>query len=153
MVLDKIANLGEGRKRKNLESISQLVLTYEPEYEDLSDAELLAKTAEFRQRVENGESLDDLLPEAFAAVREASKRSTGKRHFDVQVMGAAALHQGNIAEMKTGEGKTLVATHAGVPQLAHRRGGAPGDRERLPGQTRLGVDGTDLPVRSACTSA
>ena len=110
MVLDKIANLGEGRKRKNLESISQLVLTYEPEFEDLTDAELLAKTTDFRQRVENGESLDDLLPEAFAAVREASKRSTGKRHFDVQVMGAAALHQGNIAEMKTGEGKTLVAT-------------------------------------------
>ena len=110
MVLDKIANLGEGRKRKNLESIAQLVLTYEPEFEELSDAELLAKTPEFRERVENGESLDDLLPEAFAAVREASKRSTGKRHFDVQVMGAAALHQGNIAEMKTGEGKTLVAT-------------------------------------------
>ncbi len=110
MVLDKIANLGEGRKRKNLESISQLVLTYEPEFEDLTDAQLLAKTTDFRQRVENGESLDDLLPEAFAAVREASKRSTGKRHFDVQVMGAAALHQGNIAEMKTGEGKTLVAT-------------------------------------------
>ena len=110
MVLDKIANLGEGRKRKNLESISQLVLTYEPEFEDFSDAELFAKTAEFRQRVDNGESLDDLLPEAFAAVREASKRSTAKRHFDVQVMGAAALHQGNIAEMKTGEGKTLVAT-------------------------------------------
>jgi preprotein translocase subunit SecA len=110
VVLDKIANLGEGRKRKNLESISQLVLTYEPEFEDLSDAELLAKTPDFRQRAENGESLDDLLPEAFAAVREASKRSTGKRHFDVQVMGAAALHQGNIAEMKTGEGKTLAAT-------------------------------------------
>ena len=83
-------------------------MTYEPEVEDLTDDELLAKTTEFRQRVENGESLDDLLPEAFAAVREASKRSTGQRHFDVQVMGAAALHQGNIAEMKTGEGKTLV---------------------------------------------
>jgi len=79
VVLDKIANLGEGRKRKNLESISQLVLTYEPEFEDLTDAQLLAKTTDFRQRVENGESLDDLLPEAFAAVREASKRSTGKR--------------------------------------------------------------------------
>ena len=104
------ANLGEGRKRKNLESIAQLVLTYEPEFEELSDAELLAKTAEFRQRVENGESLDDLLPEAFAAVREASKRTIGQRHFDVQLMGGAALHQGNIAEMKTGEGKTLVST-------------------------------------------
>jgi preprotein translocase subunit SecA len=75
VVLDKIANLGEGRKRKNLESISQLVLTYEPEFEDLTDAELLAKTMEFRQRVENGESLDDLLPEAFAAsVRPRSAR-------------------------------------------------------------------------------
>ena len=81
MVLDKIANLGEGRKRKNLESISQLVLTYEPEFEDLTDAELLAKTTDFRERVENGESLDDLLPEAFAAVREASKRSTGQAAF------------------------------------------------------------------------
>ncbi|MGH2595945.1 MAG: preprotein translocase subunit SecA, partial [Actinomycetota bacterium] len=110
MVLDKIANLGEGRKRKELDSIAQIVLTYEPEFEELSDAELFAKTAEFHQRLENGESLDDLLPESFAAVREASKRSTGKRHFDVQVMGAAALHRGNIAEMKTGEGKTLVAT-------------------------------------------
>ena len=110
MVLDKIANLGEGRKRKNLDSLAQLVLTYEPELEDLTNEELRGKTAEFRQRVENGEDLEDLLPEAFAAVREASKRSTGKRHFDVQVMGAAALHQGNIAEMKTGEGKTLAAT-------------------------------------------
>ncbi len=110
MVLDKIANLGEGRKRKNLDSLAQIVLTYEPEFEDLTDEELRAKTAEFHERVDNGEGLDDLLPEAFAAVREASKRSTGKRHFDVQVMGAVALHQGNIAEMKTGEGKTLVAT-------------------------------------------
>jgi len=110
LVLDKIANLGEGRKRKNLDSLAQLVLTYEPELEDLTNEELRGKTAEFRQRVENGEDLEDLLPEAFAAVREASKRSTGKRHFDVQVMGAAALHQGNIAEMKTGEGKTLAAT-------------------------------------------
>jgi preprotein translocase subunit SecA len=109
-VLDKIANLGEGRKVKNLDSIAQVVLTYEPEFEDLTDEELRAKTPEFRERASNGESLDDLLPEAFAAVREASRRSIGKRHFDVQVMGAAALHQGNIAEMKTGEGKTLVAT-------------------------------------------
>jgi len=110
VVLDKIANLGEGRKRKTYGSIAQLTATYEPEFEELSDDELRGKTAEFRQRVENGEDLDDLMPEAFAAVREASKRSIDKRHFDVQVMGAAALHSGNIAEMKTGEGKTLVAT-------------------------------------------
>src|SRR6201988_5511208 len=75
----------------------------------MSDAELQAMTAEFRERLANGESLDDLMPEAFETVREASKRVTGMRPFDVQVMGAAALHLGNIAEMKTGEGKTLVA--------------------------------------------
>jgi len=110
LVLDKLANFGEGRKRKELEALAQIVLTYEPELEELTDDELRGKTAELRSRVDNGESLDDLLPEAFAAVREASKRTLGQRHFDVQVMGAAALHQGNIAEMKTGEGKTLVAT-------------------------------------------
>jgi preprotein translocase subunit SecA len=119
-VLDKIANLGEGRKVKNLDSIAQIVLTYEPEFEDLTDEELRAKTLGFRERAANGEPLDDLLPEAFAAVREASRRSTGKRHFDVQVMGAAALHQGNIAEMKTGEGKTLVAT---MPAYLNSLGG------------------------------
>jgi preprotein translocase subunit SecA len=110
LVLSKIANLGEGRKLKDLESLAQLVATYEPEFEDLTDEELRAKTPQFKGRIDNGEELDDLLPEAFAAVREASKRSTGKRHFDVQVMGAAGLHRGNIAEMKTGEGKTLGAT-------------------------------------------
>ena len=112
-VLDKISNLGEGRKLKHLESIARLVNTFEPEVEDLSDDELRATTAELKQRADNGESLDDLLPEAFAAVREAARRTIGQRHFDVQLMGGAALHQGNIAEMKTGEGKTLVSTLPG----------------------------------------
>ncbi|MET0801712.1 MAG: preprotein translocase subunit SecA [Actinomycetota bacterium] len=112
-VLDKISNLGEGRKLKNLESVTRLVNTFEPEVEDLSDDELQAKTAELKQRADNGESLDDLLPEAFAGVREAARRTIGQRHFDVQIMGGAALHQGNIAEMKTGEGKTLVSTLPG----------------------------------------
>ena len=112
-VLDKIANLGEGRKLKNLESIAKLVNTFEPEIEELDDDELRAKTPEFIERVGNGESLDDLLPEAFAVVREAARRTIGQRHFDVQLMGGAALHQGNIAEMKTGEGKTLVSTLPG----------------------------------------
>jgi preprotein translocase subunit SecA len=110
VVLDKITNLGEGRKRKKLDSVAQLVGTYEDEIKDLSDEELAAKTPEFRERSANGESLDDLLPEAFAVVREAAWRAIGQRHFDVQVMGAAGLHEGNIAEMKTGEGKTLVST-------------------------------------------
>jgi preprotein translocase subunit SecA len=82
----------------------------EPEFEALDDAQLKAKTSEFRSRLEQGETLDDLLPEAFAAVREASKRTNGQRHYDVQLIGGATLHQGKIAEMKTGEGKTLVAT-------------------------------------------
>jgi preprotein translocase subunit SecA len=110
LVLDKITTLGEGRKVKRLDQLAQLVGTFEPEVEDLSDAELAAKTAEFKARVADGESLDDLLPEAFASVREAARRAIGQRHFDVQVMGAVGLHQGNIAEMRTGEGKTLTST-------------------------------------------
>ena len=112
-VLDKISNMGEGRKLKHLESLAKLVNTFEPEVEDLTDEELRGKTPELRQRADSGESLDDLLPEAFSVVREASKRVNGQRHFDVQLMGGAALHQGNIAEMKTGEGKTLVSTLPG----------------------------------------
>ncbi|GGJ13749.1 protein translocase subunit SecA [Alicyclobacillus cellulosilyticus] len=94
------------RLRKKVDRINAL----EPEMEKLSDDELRGKTVEFRQRLANGESLDRLLPEAFAVVREASKRVLGKRHFDVQLMGGIVLHEGRIAEMKTGEGKTLVAT-------------------------------------------
>src|SRR5215210_3525102 len=111
--IDKFSNIGEGRKLKRLEELAQLVNTYEPEVEDLADGELRAKTGVFRERAGNGESLDDLLPEAFAVAREAARRTIGQRHFDVQVMGGAALHQGNIAEMKTGEGKTLVSTLPG----------------------------------------
>ncbi len=112
-VLDKISNLGEGRKLKNLQELARLVNTWEPETEELTDDGLRAKTAELKQRVANGESEDDLLPEAFAVVREGARRTIGQRHYDVQVMGGAALHQGNIAEMKTGEGKTLVSTLPG----------------------------------------
>jgi preprotein translocase subunit SecA len=113
LVLEKITNMGEGRKLKTLEAIAKLVNTFEPEIEDLSPDELRGKTAEFRERSANGESLDDLLPEAFAVVREGARRTIGQRHFDVQLMGGVALHQGNIAEMKTGEGKTLVSTLPG----------------------------------------
>ena len=112
-VLDKISNMGEGRKLKNLTALAKLVNTFEPETEDLTDDELRAKTPEFKERASNGESLDDMLPVAFAVVREATRRVNGQRHFDVQLMGGAALHQGNIAEMKTGEGKTLVSTLPG----------------------------------------
>ena len=102
--------MGEGRRLKRLADQAAYVATLEPDFDGLSDAELAGKTAEFKQRLENGEDLDELVFEAFAAVREAAKRSLGMRHFDVQVMGAIVLHEGDIAEMKTGEGKTLVAT-------------------------------------------
>ncbi|TMM22578.1 MAG: preprotein translocase subunit SecA, partial [Actinobacteria bacterium] len=121
-VLDKIANLGEGRKLKNLADLAKLVNTYEPEVEDLSEDELRANTVAFKERVANGEPLDDLLPEAFATVREAARRTIGQRHFDVQLMGGAALHQGNIAEMKTGEGKTLVSTLPGYLNALEGKG-------------------------------
>ncbi|MBG6239589.1 preprotein translocase subunit SecA [Mycetocola sp. CAN_C7] len=109
-VLEKVLRLGEGRVVRKLENIATAVNSLEPDFSALTDEELRNETVELRERHENGESLDDLLPEAFAAVREASKRTLGLRHFDVQLMGGAALHLGNIAEMKTGEGKTLVAT-------------------------------------------
>ena len=108
--LDKMLHMGEGRILRQLKQVALQVNSIEPDFEAMTDADLKAQTADFRQRLENGDSLDRLLPEAFATVREASRRVLGKRHFDVQLMGGAALHRGNIAEMKTGEGKTLVAT-------------------------------------------
>lgn len=111
-ILDKILRAGEGKTLKKLQRITTAVNALEPSMQELSDTELRDLTDEFRKRYADGETLDDLLPEAFAAVREASKRTLGQRHFDVQIMGGAALHMGNIAEMKTGEGKTLVATLA-----------------------------------------
>src|SRR5215470_10982309 len=109
-VFNKILRAGEGRTLKRLEQRVREVNDLEPEFEALSDDQLAAKTIEFRERFDQGEDLDDLLPEAFAAVREASKRSLGMRHFDVQLVGGMVLHEGKIAEMVTGEGKTLVAT-------------------------------------------
>src|SRR5437588_968356 len=107
---DDVLRFGEGRRLKRLAEQAAYVATLEPDFERLSDAELAAKTAEFRQRLDNGEPLEDLVFEAYAAVREAAKRALGQRIFDVQVMGGIVLHEGDIAEMKTGEGKTLVAT-------------------------------------------
>lgn len=109
-LLEKLLRSGDKRILKQLRAYTDAVNSLEDSFVAMSDEELRAETDSFRQRVENGESLDLLLPEAFAVVREASKRTLGKRHYDVQLMGGAALHLGNIAEMKTGEGKTLVAT-------------------------------------------
>jgi preprotein translocase subunit SecA len=109
---EKVLRLGEGRRVKRLAEQAAYITSLEPEFEALSDGELEAKTAEFRERFANGESLEDLLFEAFAAVREARKRESDQRIFDVQLMGGIVLHEGDIAEMKTGEGKTFVASLA-----------------------------------------
>jgi preprotein translocase subunit SecA len=109
-VLEKLLGRGEDRAWRRYLPVVERVNALEREFEALSDDALRAKTEEFRRRLQQGETLDDLLPEAFAAVREASKRTLGLRHFDVQIIGGAVLHEGKIAEMKTGEGKTLVAT-------------------------------------------
>ena len=121
-ILDSLLRAGEGRLLRKLESISKEVNALEPHYQQLSDEELKGETRTLRERFANGETLDELLPEAFAAVREASVRTLGLRHFDVQIMGGAALHLGNIAEMKTGEGKTLVATLAAYLNAIPGRG-------------------------------
>ncbi|MEP9383895.1 preprotein translocase subunit SecA [Nocardioides sp. KR10-350] len=109
-ILDKILRIGEGKILRQLEAIAKAVNAIEDDFVAMSDAELQGMTAEFKKRLADGEDLDDLMPEAFATVREAAKRVIGQRHYDVQIMGGAALHLGNIAEMKTGEGKTLVST-------------------------------------------
>ena len=109
-IVDKLLHAGEGKRMRQLEEQVVLINALEPDIEKLSDEALRAKTIEFRERHARGEYLDDLLPEAFAVAREAGRRALGMRPFDVQLMGGVVLHEGDIAEMKTGEGKTLVAT-------------------------------------------
>ncbi len=110
--LEKVLRVGEGRRMKRLQEQAAYITSLEPDFEKLSEADLRGKTAEFRQRLERGEDLDELVFEAFAAVREARKRASDQRMFDVQLMGGIVLHEGDIAEMKTGEGKTFVASLA-----------------------------------------
>ncbi|MEY3274055.1 MAG: preprotein translocase subunit SecA [Rhodoluna sp.] len=121
-ILDKVLRAGEGRILGKLRNYAKAVNTLEESFSSLTDDELRAETDSLRERYAAGESLDDMLPEAFAAVREASKRTLGMRPYDVQIMGGAALHLGNIAEMKTGEGKTLVATTAAYLNAIAGRG-------------------------------
>src|SRR6266850_4768820 len=111
-ILTKIIGTKNERELKAIAPLIKRIIALEPSVLPLSDAQLQAKTPEFRDRLAKGESLDDLLPEAFAVVREAGRRVLNMRHFDVQLIGGLALHRGMIAEMKTGEGKTLVATLA-----------------------------------------
>jgi preprotein translocase subunit SecA len=121
-VLERVLRVGEGRILRRLQRYADAVNHLEEDFKELTDEQLKGETTELRERYANGESLDDLLPEAFAAVREASVRTLGLRHFNVQLMGGAALHLGNIAEMKTGEGKTLVATLASYLNAIPSRG-------------------------------
>ena len=109
-IIDRVLKISDNRVLKRMQATVDAVNLLEDDFRALSDAELRAETDTLRARHADGESLDLLLPEAFAAVREAAGRTLGQRHYDVQLLGGIALHQGNIAEMKTGEGKTLVAT-------------------------------------------
>ena len=111
-LVTKALRAGEGRKFKAYQKRAEAINRYEPEMEALSEAEIREEADKLRKRARGGESLDDLLPEAFALTREASKRSTGQRHYDVQLIGGMVLHDGAIAEMRTGEGKTLTGTLA-----------------------------------------
>src|SRR5699024_3598759 len=100
-IMDRLLRVGEGKMLRRLKRIADQVNSIEPDFEEMGDDELRGQTDDFRKRLDEGETLDGLLPEAFATVREASRRVLDKRHFDVQIMGGAALHLGNIAEMKT----------------------------------------------------
>jgi len=135
MVLQRIARVFGGdvnkRELERLSIIADEINALESSFEELSDQALKEKTIEFKQRLEEGETLDDLLPEAFAAVREASKRTIGLRHYDIQLVGGIVLHQGKIAEMRTGEGKPL-SPPCPLPERSHRARCTPGDRQRLP---------------------
>ena len=109
-LIDKVIGTHSEREVKRVISIVDKIEAMEPEMEKLSDEELKDKTPQFKKRLMDGETLDDILPEAYAVVREASKRTVGMRHFRVQLIGGVILHQGRITEMRTGEGKTLVST-------------------------------------------
>jgi preprotein translocase subunit SecA len=150
-VLDKILRAGEGKILRRLACHRERGQRHRGRLHVLSDAELRGMTDEFRSgtRLEQGESLDDLMPEAFATVREAAKRVLGQRHYDVQIMGGAALHLGNIAEMKTGEGKTLVATLPAYLNALAGKGVHVVTVNDYLAEVPLGVDGSHPPVPGA----
>ncbi len=144
--LTKLLTIGEGKQLKGYESRVARINELEPSIQALSDEELARKTVEFRERLENGEELNDLLPEAFAVVREGGVRSLGMRHFDVQLIGGMVLNDGTIAEMKTGEGKTLVATLAAYLNALPGKGVHVVTVNDYLAGPRLGVDGPAVPV-------
>ena len=133
-IVEKLLRAGEGRILKRLQGLAVQVNALEEDFVKLTDAELREETERFRTGLAEGETPRRPAAGGVRRVREAAKRTLGQRHFDVQLMGGAALHLGNIAEMKTGEGKTLVATAPGLPQRADRQGRARHHGERLPGR-------------------
>ena len=145
-LLAKVFGTENQRLLKRLQPLVAQINDRETEIRALTDEQLRERTARFRQRIDQGETLDDLLVDAFAVVREAGWRTLEMRHFDVQLIGGMVLHRGTIAEMKTGEGKTLVGHPGGLPQCPRGPGGACRHRQRLPRPARLGVDGSYLPV-------
>ncbi len=148
-ILDKILRAGEGKKLKALAALVPDINALEPEMKALSDDALRAKTGEFREPLEQGEDLDDLLVEAFAVMREAAQRVIGQRHFDVQLMGGAALHFGWVAEMKTGEGKTLVVDAARPISTASPGAACTSSPSTTTSPPRRRVDGADPPLARA----
>ena len=139
-----IKYLLDGDSRRSLKKLNKMALQVEAlegKYAAMSDDELKGQTAVFKERLAKGETLDDILYDAFAALREASWRVLGMKHFYVQIIGGIVLHQGRIAEMKTGEGKTLVRHPSRLPQCAFRQGRAHRHRQRISRQARRGVDG------------
>ena len=148
--------LGDANAREvhKLQGAVAAVADWEPEFARLSNDELAAKTPEFIERLEDGASLDDILPEAFAVVREAARRQVQMRHYDVQIVGGIVLHQGKVAEMRTGEGKTLVATLAALPQRAGRaRASTSITVNDYLARARRPVDGRRSTTSSVCPSA
>ena len=145
--LDKVLRAGDGKRVKALQGLVPDVNALEASYRALSDEALQAKTGEFRQKLANGADLDDILIDAFATMREAATRVIGQRHFDVQLIGGMVLHEGRIAEMKTGEGKTLVATLARAQAEGLLEGGVLPVVKHVPGHGRAGADShQELPV-------
>ncbi len=146
-ILDKLLRIGEGKILRQLEAIAKAVNAIEDDFVAMSDDELQGDDRRVQGAARRrARSLDDLMPEAFATVREAAKRVLGQRHFDVQIMGGAALHLGNIAEMKTGEGKTLVATLPSYLNALDRQGRPRRHGQRLPRQVPRRVDGPHPPL-------
>jgi len=127
-IAKKIFGTENDRKLKKLRPLVESINMLEPQFEKMTDDALKLKTEEYKKRFQDGETLDDLLPEAFATVREAAKRTLGQRHYDVQIIGGITLHRGEIAEMRTGEGKTLVSTLAAYLN-AHRERGSHRNRQ------------------------